>query len=58
MLMGLKQGQAKMSKSDPESAIFMEDEAVWDQNLRFAIFCRLCLSDIIFLCLISDRRVP
>ncbi len=28
MLMGLKQGQAKMSKSDPESAIFMEDEAV------------------------------
>lgn len=28
MLMGLKQGQAKMSKSDPDSAIFMEDEAV------------------------------
>jgi len=26
MLMGLKQGQAKMSKSDPNSAIFMEDE--------------------------------
>lgn len=25
MLMGLKQGQEKMSKSDPESAIFMED---------------------------------
>jgi tyrosyl-tRNA synthetase len=25
MLMGLKQGQAKMSKSDPDSAIFMED---------------------------------
>jgi len=27
MLMGLKQGQAKMSKSDPDSAIFMEDTA-------------------------------
>jgi tyrosyl-tRNA synthetase len=25
MLSGLKQGQAKMSKSDPDSAIFMED---------------------------------
>jgi tyrosyl-tRNA synthetase len=27
MLLGLKQGQAKMSKSDPDSAIFMEDSA-------------------------------
>lgn len=27
MLYGLKQGQAKMSKSDPDSAIFMEDAA-------------------------------
>mmetsp|Transcript_45669 Transcript_45669/g.73428 ORF Transcript_45669/g.73428 Transcript_45669/m.73428 type:complete len:377 (+) Transcript_45669:78-1208(+) len=27
MLMGLKQGQVKMSKSDPNSAIFMEDDA-------------------------------
>merc|ERR1712013_334168 len=26
MLMGLKEGQEKMSKSDPESAIFMEDK--------------------------------
>lgn len=26
MLSGLKAGQAKMSKSDPDSAIFMEDE--------------------------------
>lgn len=25
MLMGLKEGQEKMSKSDPDSAIFMED---------------------------------
>ena len=27
MLMGLKKGQEKMSKSDPDSAIFMEDTA-------------------------------
>jgi tyrosyl-tRNA synthetase len=25
MLMGMKEGQSKMSKSDPNSAIFMED---------------------------------
>ena len=34
MLMGLKQGQAKMSKSDPDSAIFMEDEAVRHSIIR------------------------
>lgn len=28
MLMGLKEGQEKMSKSDPDSAIFMEDSEV------------------------------
>jgi len=28
MLPGLQQGQKKMSKSDPSSAIFMEDEEV------------------------------
>ena len=28
MLMGLKENQEKMSKSDPDSAIFMEDTAV------------------------------
>ena len=27
MLMGLKEGQEKMSKSDPDSALFMEDSA-------------------------------
>jgi len=27
MLAGLKEGQEKMSKSDPDSAIFMEDSA-------------------------------
>jgi tyrosyl-tRNA synthetase len=33
MLMGLKQGQPKMSKSDPDSAIFMEDTEA-DVNLK------------------------
>ena len=33
MLMGLKEGQQKMSKSDPESAIFMED-SVQDVNRK------------------------
>jgi len=33
MLMGLKQGQPKMSKSDPDSAIFMEDTES-DVNLK------------------------
>lgn len=33
MLMGLKEGQAKMSKSDPDSAIFMEDSEA-DVNLK------------------------
>ena len=28
MLRGLQQGQTKMSKSDPSSVIFMEDEEV------------------------------
>ena len=28
MLAGLKEGQEKMSKSDPDSAIFMEDSEV------------------------------
>lgn len=49
MLMGLKQGQAKMSKSDPESAIFMEDEAVCYHYSRFPSFCRLCLTYIFVL---------
>ena len=29
MLSGLKEGQEKMSKSDPDSAIFMEGECVY-----------------------------
>lgn len=33
MLSGLKEGQAKMSKSDPDSAIFMED-AIEDVNRK------------------------
>lgn len=33
MLMGLKEGQQKMSKSEPDSAIFMEDSEV-DVNTK------------------------
>jgi tryptophanyl-tRNA synthetase len=32
MLSGLKEGQEKMSKSDPDSAIFMEDTAGGDYD--------------------------
>eukprot|EP00700_Malawimonas_jakobiformis_P003795 EC726709.1.p1 GENE.EC726709.1~~EC726709.1.p1 ORF type:complete len:163 (+),score=39.16 EC726709.1:53-541(+) len=39
MMMGLGEGQAKMSKSDPESAIFMEDSAA-DVNRKIKrAFC-------------------
>jgi len=39
MLMGLKEGQEKMSKSDPDSAIFMEDtEEEVNRKIRIA-FC-------------------
>ena len=39
MMMGLKQGQEKMSKSDPDSAIFMED-TVEDVNKKISkAFC-------------------
>lgn len=40
MLMGLKEGQEKMSKSDPESAIFMEDSEM-DVNRKIKkAFCK------------------
>jgi tyrosyl-tRNA synthetase len=39
MLMGLKQGQAKMSKSDPDSAIFMEDTAADVKRKIKKAFC-------------------
>lgn len=40
MLMGLKEGQAKMSKSDPDSAIFMEDKADDVRSKIKKAFCR------------------
>lgn len=40
MLMGLKEGQAKMSKSDPNSAIFMEDSREEVQRKIRKGFCR------------------
>jgi tyrosyl-tRNA synthetase len=39
MLMGLKEGQAKMSKSDPDSAIFMEDSAAEVGRKVGSAFC-------------------
>lgn len=40
MLSGLKEGQAKMSKSDPMSAIFMEDtEEEINEKIRLA-YCK------------------
>jgi tyrosyl-tRNA synthetase len=39
MLAGLKQGQEKMSKSDPDSAIFMEDTKADIERKIFAGFC-------------------
>ena len=39
MLMGLKQGQEKMSKSDPDSAIFMEDSEAEVRTKIKKAFC-------------------
>ena len=44
MLMGLKQGQAKMSKSDPDSAIFMEDK---EEDVRRKIKKAYCPERIV-----------
>lgn len=44
MLMGLKEGQEKMSKSDPDSAIFMEDSA---DDLRIKIKKAYCPPNVI-----------
>jgi hypothetical protein len=37
MLPGFKEGQEKMSKSDPTSAIFMEDDEVYSQQQSFVL---------------------
>merc|ERR1719399_1274137 len=39
MLYGLKEGQAKMSKSDPDSAVFMEDAAADVERKVMQAFC-------------------
>lgn len=41
MLMGLKEGQEKMSKSDPNSAVFMEDDAGTVRSKINKAFCPL-----------------
>lgn len=40
MIPGLKEGQYKMSKSDPDSAIFMEDTAVDVKRKIKGAFCK------------------
>jgi tyrosyl-tRNA synthetase len=44
MLSGLKEGQAKMSKSDPDSAIFMEDK---EEDVRRKIKKAYCPEKIV-----------
>jgi tyrosyl-tRNA synthetase len=43
MLPGLKEGQAKMSKSDPESAIFMEDSEADVKTKIKKAYCPPCV---------------
>lgn len=50
MLMGLKEGQEKMSKSDPDSAIFMEDAA---EDVKRKVLTALC---VLWIILIFIRR--
>jgi len=45
MLMGLKEGQEKMSKSDPNSAIFMEDDAMTVRSKIKKAFCPIGVVD-------------
>ena len=45
MLMGLKQGQEKMSKSDPDSAIWMEDEEKDVSAKIKKAFCPPCVAE-------------
>jgi tyrosyl-tRNA synthetase len=54
MLMGLKEGQEKMSKSDPDSAIFMEDAAEDVKRKVLTALSMLCF--VIILILFRMRR--
>jgi tyrosyl-tRNA synthetase len=44
MLMGMKEGQEKMSKSDPDSAIFMEDS---EEDVRRKVKKAFCPPEVI-----------
>ena len=44
MLMGLKEGQEKMSKSDPDSAIFMEDTEADVKRKIKQVRPRICIN--------------
>ena len=43
MLPGFKEGQEKMSKSDPSSAIFMEDDEVYISHEMFFFLTNILL---------------
>ena len=62
MLMGLKEGQEKMSKSEPDSALFMEDTAeditrkVSQQSVdgqNYDLYIYVCMCMIFFECVYS-----
>jgi len=45
MMLGLKEGQAKMGKSNPDSAIFMEDT---EEDVKRKIDLAFCPNGVIF----------
>jgi len=47
MLPGIKEGQQKVSKSDPASAIFMEDDEVFS-SLYIGVFFKFIISRYLF----------
>lgn len=57
MLMGLKEGQEKMSKSDPDSAIFMEDAAEDVKRKVSTVQCSAVQSVLHDVCLNQQHRV-
>ena len=57
MLMGLKEGQEKMSKSDPDSAIFMEDAAEDVKRKVTTVQCSIVQSVLHDVCLNQQHLV-
>jgi hypothetical protein len=57
MLAGLKEGQEKMSKSDPDSAIFMEGEPTV-RSCATDVVRWFCVVRLVVLLVICDRTTP